>query len=392
MSPTYVTIEPTATAMSDPVDVVIFISSLGGGGAERAMILFARTIQELGVSVEIVCAQKTGPLQSLVDGTTPVIDLGAPRMLSAVRKLRRYLQHRKPKAIYSTVVHANLATVLATRGLKNIKVVLRESNAPISEQKITLSRRLGHRLAPRLYAMADSVIAVSERVRQELIQHMPRVASRIVALDTPVIPTDFISQAAGDPLHPWFALGEPPVILGVGRLHPQKNFNLLIDAFAEVRARRPARLLILGEGPEREKLQRKISECGLGDDVQLFGFHLNPFSFMSRARVFVLSSIYEGMPNVLIQAMALGVPVVSTDCPGGSSECLEGGVLGELVPLNDPTAMSAAILRSLDKGSQSEVAERVTARFGAEAASRKYLSLAGIEPVHRMTQRAQGLV
>lgn len=371
--------------------IAVFLPSLQGGGAERALVLFARTAQELGCEVELVCADKNGVLLPLIDSRLPVVDLKAPRMMRAVKGLRRYLRERRPDAVYASIVHANLAVVLAARGMgKDIKVILRESNAPLSEKKRTWSRKLSHLLAPFLYRRAHRIIAVSAMVRDELVQMSSALAKKIEVLQTPVVPANFIAQAAEEPGHLWFSPGEPPVVLGVGRLHPQKNFALLIRAFANVRAQRVCRLIILGRGALQKELQALAESLGVAEDVSFAGFSLNPFAYMSRARLFVLSSDYEGMPNVLLQAMALGTPVISTDCPGGSAECLDGGRLGTLVPTGDVEKMSEAIAQGLDAMRREDAAEIITRQYGAEPATRAYLECAGIAlPVKESPVRAQ---
>lgn len=343
------------------------------------MILFAQTIQQLGYEVEVVCAEKKGPLLSLINSRFPVVDLSAPRMARAIFGLRRYLKNHKPDVVYSTIVHSNLALLIASIGLKKkIKIIIRESNTPISERKKTLSRVISHFLASYLYRFAHVIIAVSSSVCDQLLQLNPALKRNVQVLDTPVIPANFITQAAEEPGHPWFAVGEPPVVLGVGRLHPQKNFPLLIRAFAEARKLKVCRLMILGQGPLLDELQSLARELSVAEDVCFAGFSLNPFSYMSRARVFVLSSDFEGMPNVLIQAMALGTPVISTDCPGGSADCLKNGEYGTLVPVNDPIRLATAITQALDSPRRDDVAEFTRRRFGAVQASRKYLAAAGV--------------
>ncbi len=359
--------------------IAIFLPSLNGGGAERAMILFAQTIQQMGCSVEIICAEKKGHLTALVDSRFPVVDLGAPRMARAIISLRRYLLEKKPDVVYSTIVHSNLALLIASIGLKKkVKIVIRESNTPLSEQKRTLSRYISHVLAGHLYRYAHVIIAVSSTVSEQLLQINPALRKNLKVLDTPVVPINFVAQAAEEPGHPWFAPGQPPVILGVGRLHPQKNFALLIRAFSEVRKTKECRLMILGQGALLEELKALAGELGVAEDVSFAGFTLNPFSYMGRARVFVLSSNCEGMPNVLIQAMALGTPVISTDCPGGSADCLKNGEYGALVPVNDTARLAQAIRDALDAPRRDDVAEFTRRRFGAESASRKYLAAAGV--------------
>ena len=184
-------------------------------------------------------------------------------------------------------------------------------------------------------------------------------------------------MAAAPAPHPWFAPREPPVILGVGRLTPQKDFPTLLRAFALVRARRRARLVIVGEGrPEaRDALLRLAAELGCGEDVSLTGFTHNPFCYMAAASVFVLSSLHEGLPGVLIQALACGVPVVSTDCPSGPREILEGGRYGRLVALGDFSAMADAIGEALGRPGDREARMARGRQFTVERAVDRYLGL-----------------
>ncbi len=188
-------------------------------------------------------------------------------------------------------------------------------------------------LARRFYPWADTVIAVSEGVADDLVSCLGLSRAQITVIPNPVV-SDDIEALANEPLeHPWFAPGAPPVLLAAGRLTTQKAFPTLLQAFARLVPERDLRLMILGEGPDRGALQAEIDALGLGARVALPGFDPNPFRYLARARLFVLSSAWEGLPGVLIQAMACGTPVVSTDCPSGPREVLENGRLGPLVPV-----------------------------------------------------------
>jgi glycosyltransferase involved in cell wall biosynthesis len=188
--------------------------------------------------------------------------------------------------------------------------------------------------------------------------------------------TSELSVLAEAPMKdPWLAGGEPPVILGVGRLATQKDFSTLLHAFARVRSQRPARLLILGEGDKRFELEALAQNLGLARDVRLPGYADNPFAYMRRCSVFVLSSAYEGLPTVLIEAMACGAPVVSTDCPSGPAEILEGGRYGCLVPIGDPDAMASAILTILQDAPDTTRTRQRAEMFSIEASVDQYLNL-----------------
>ena len=183
------------------------------------------------------------------------------------------------------------------------------------------------------------------------------------------VSTDALAELAGSL---WFADGAPPVLLGAGKFKPQKDLSTLIRAFAMIRASRPARLIILGEGPQRKTLQALCTELGVLEDVAFPGFVDNPFAYMARSKVFVLSSAWEGFGMVLAEAMACGCPVVSTDCPSGPAEILEDGRYGPLVPVSDPEKMSAAIASTLDDPLPVETLRQRAAVFSDASAATLY--------------------
>jgi glycosyltransferase involved in cell wall biosynthesis len=188
----------------------------------------------------------------------------------------------------------------------------------------------------------------------------------------PVVTPELFEKVTEPLDHPWFDPGSPPVILGVGRLEKQKDFSTLIRAFAQVQQQRPARLMILGEGTERPYLEALVQELGLAEDVALLSFVSNPYAYMVRAAVFVLSSLFEGLPTVLIEAMAVGTPVVSTDCKSGPAEILENGRYGKLVSVGDIKGIAEAILSTLESPSNSEALRRKAAQFSLEKAVAEY--------------------
>ncbi len=218
-------------------------------------------------------------------------------------------------------------------------------------------------------------MAVSEGVAEDLALTASLPRERITTIYNPVVTPALAGQAQAPLTHPWFAPGSPPVLLAVGRLHYQKDFPTLLRAFARVRAVRAVRLLILGEGDQGVALQASAQELGITTDVELPGFVLNPFAYMARAAVFVLSSAYEGLPGVLIQALACGCPVVSTDCPSGPAEILEGGVYGPLVPVGDDAALAKAILSTLNARPNPDWLRTRAAEFSVDRAVDRYLEV-----------------
>jgi glycosyltransferase involved in cell wall biosynthesis len=227
----------------------------------------------------------------------------------------------------------------------------------------------------RLYPRVDQIVAVSEGVAEDTaaIARIPR--GRISVIRNPVITPELTILAAGPCPHPWLEDGGPPVILGAGRLERQKDFPTLLRAFARLRRERPCRLVILGDGGGREALTALAAALGVSDDLQLPGFQANPFCWMSRASLFVLSSAWEGSPNVLTEAMALGTPVVATDCPSGPREVLAGGRFGPLVPVGDAEALAEAMAQTLDKPLPRPVLKAAVAEYNQTESARRYLAV-----------------
>jgi glycosyltransferase involved in cell wall biosynthesis len=191
----------------------------------------------------------------------------------------------------------------------------------------------------------------------------------------PVVTPKLFEQAKEQIDHEWFIEGSPPFILGVGRFSTQKDFPTLIRAFSIVQKQMPARLMILGEGEDRPQIEALVRDLGLTSEVALPGFVSNPYAFMSRAAVFVLSSVYEGLPTVLIEAMAVGTPVVSTDCPSGPREILEFGKYGKLVPIGDSEAIANAIVTTLKHPIDVEALRQQAQKFSLENTVNGYLEL-----------------
>jgi len=237
-----------------------------------------------------------------------------------------------------------------------------------------MSSRLAPLTAKLFYPWADGIVSVSHGVAKDLIDLTEINSGKIEVIYNPVITPELTEKAKEPVEHPWFAPGEPPVILGVGRLVAQKDFSTLIHAFAKVRKIRPARLMILGNGREEEKLQALVKDLGIEKDVAWVGFVDNPFAYMKRATVFALSSAWEGLPTVLIEALAVGIPVVSTDCPSGPAEILNAGKYGELTAVGDVKGMSEAILRVLSGRIKSVFPEWLE-QFTWETATQKYLEV-----------------
>jgi glycosyltransferase involved in cell wall biosynthesis len=328
----------------------LFLPSLDGGGAERVFLNLAQALVENGVCVDIVLAKRAGHFLSSVPMGANLVDLSHTRPLRAVPSLVRYLRAKRPSVLLSTITNANVAALLAHRlATVPTRVIVREANTLSSELKntSTLDRLVVQKIVQWFYPLADVIVAPSNGVADDLAAVTGVRRERIRVIYNPIVSNALLAKARDTPDHPWLQNNQIPVVLGIGRLTRQKNFSTLIRAFAIARRHLPARLLIIGEGREHALLQGLIQREGLSADVALIGFVENPYAFLSRAAVFVLSSEWEGLPGVLIEALACKAAVVSTDCPNGPNEILAGGKYGQLVPVGNVEAMASAILKVL---------------------------------------------
>ncbi len=344
------------------------------------MLVFANELLKKGFCVDLVLANLEGALSCAIPEGVRLVDLSSSRMLTAIPRLVKYFRASNPAAIFSTITHANIAAACAARYARvSAPVVIRQSNTPLSETQDSFGRMLASHFIPLSYRLADAIIAVSEGVREQLICISPSCERKTRVLPTPVLTEEIKGLAEQHINHPWFDDCSVPVVVSAGRLKPHKGMLELIRAFRRVRDATKARLLILGEGSDRSRLESEIARLNLRDDVSLPGFSPNPFPFMKKASVFVLASHYEGLPNVLIQALGLGTPVVATDCQSGPSEILEGGRWGKLVSLGSTDELADAMLESLTLPRSIEAQRNVWSRFGAEQATRAYLAAAGLD-------------
>jgi glycosyltransferase involved in cell wall biosynthesis len=346
------------------------------------MLTLANGFAAKGLTVDLVLVQAAGAYLADVSAGVRVVDLGGKRVFASLLRLAGYLRRERPHALLSALNHANVVAIwsslLARTGTR---IVVSERATLSLIQKAASSPR--QRVLPWLmrwsYPAADQVVAVSRGVADDLAAAIGLARERIAVLYNPVVTPALLARSREQPQHRWLCTRDgPPVVLAVGRLGPEKDFATLIRAFAVLRAQREARLIILGEGVLREALTGLVRELGLQDDVDLPGFAANPFAFMRNASLFVLSSRTEGLPGVLIEAMACGAPVVSTDCPSGPSEILENGKWGTLVPVGDIETLAGAMARVLNQADVPDV-ERRAGDFDVESAVAGYLRVLGVE-------------
>ncbi|MCS6923666.1 MAG: glycosyltransferase [Fimbriimonadales bacterium] len=357
--------------------LAFFSQSLGGGGAERVVVTLANEFVKRGYRVDVVNSYYQEGYQKLLAPEVNLIVLGVRRRLLAAPRLAKYLRQYRPSAMLATV---NTIAAVSARLLARVptRLVLREATTPSQEllhSNASLRAKLVRRWSLKwLYPRADCIIAVSKGVAQDIQRLAPAAADKIRIVYNPVISAELFQKADEQPPHRWFQNPESPIVLSIGRLVPLKGYDTLLRAFAQVRRQTPAQLVILGEGKERARLEQLATELGVRPFFDLPGFDPNPFRYMRQANVYVLSSRYEGLPNALIQAMALGCPVVSTDCPSGPNEILDGGKYGELVPVDDVDAMAQAVARVL-QGQRKLAPPEWLDQFRAERVLEQYLEV-----------------
>jgi glycosyltransferase involved in cell wall biosynthesis len=322
--------------------------TLAGGGAERVMLTLARGFLQRGHSVDLIVVKAEGPLLADVPPGVQLVELRSRRVLYSIFRLAQYLRRERPAALLATLTNANAAAVIA-RWLsgQSTRVVIRQAyhlTRGLEIEKFTVLEAALERLLVRwCYPWADRVVAVSAGVAVDLQTRPYLRRTSIHVAPNPVVTSELRRLVDMDIDHPWFHTGAPPVVLAVGRLTVAKQFDVLIRAFAQLRQRTNARLVILGEGEERQSLEGLVRQLGIADAVSLPGFVSNPFPAMAKSKVFVLSSAFEGLPGVLIQALACGTKVVATDCESGPREILDGGRFGRLVPVGNVDALADAI-------------------------------------------------
>lgn len=358
--------------------IAFFLPELHGGGAQRVIVNLANEFANRGLVIHLVLAKAEGHYLAKVSDKVRIIDLKVSRLINSFFPLVSYLNEYQPKWLISGLSGANLLAIGAKYIAKaNFKTMITIHNDLSQEAKnYTYNRR---KLLPYLrryfYPQADLIVAVSQGAAESIAAAINISLKRIEVIYNPVVTPEISTMALEPVVQARLVNLELPIVLGVGRLNQVKDFANLIKAFAIVKQKQPAYLVILGEGEERPRLEALIKELNLESDVLLPGFVDNPYAYMARASVFVLSSVSEGFGNVLVEAMACGTTVVSTDCSGGPREILEGGKYGKFVPVGDSVALAQAIMESLETPLNSAMLRSQAEEFSVESISDRYLQL-----------------
>ncbi|MEX0685073.1 MAG: glycosyltransferase [Balneolales bacterium] len=355
----------------------LFFGTFAGGGAERMMINLAKGLSSCGNEVTIYVVNKTGVLLKEVPRSIPIHDYKAKYgARSIIHKIRDTLISHNLDALISTQEHVNASVALAKIGTKtNTIIIFREANTP-NQKGYSWWRKYLYR---KLYKKADHYVAVSKGVKEDLMEFYKLENESISVIYNPVVDQKMIDASKQEVTHCWLSNKDrTPVIIGMGRIHPQKGFEDLIEAFSLVQSKIKSKLIIFGSIDSEEyfkSLKRQVMDLNLDQDIEFAGFIDNPYKYLSKASVFVLSSKYEGLPGVLIQAMACGCPIVSTDCPYGPKEILNGDRYGKLVEVGNARMMADAIIETLNSPTdKAKVRERASI-YSIDNSVSEYLNL-----------------
>jgi glycosyltransferase involved in cell wall biosynthesis len=369
------------------IKLMIVIHSLRGGGSERVLINLLKGLDRSVFSITLILYERVFDFPLPEDIEVKILDIHASRNILKLTtgfilktiNLARLIRQNKPDVLFSLISSTNVTLILA-KLLSRIKckLIVSEHTHPSINLKNEIYGGITKGFIKCLYPKADRIIAVSEGIKRDLIQNFHISEDKVTVIHNPVDISEIekLSQEMAD--HPWFH-GEVPIIVSVGRLTRQKGYPYLLQAFSIVKSSQPCRLLLIGEGEDRTKLIEMAKELGIEADVEFLGFQENPFKYMVCSSLFVLSSLFEGFGNVIVEAMTLGLPVISTDCPSGPSEIIEDKKNGILVPVKDEKALAQTILQVLsDNRLSKELGENAVKRasdFSIDRIVKKYMEV-----------------
>ncbi|RLM95057.1 glycosyltransferase [Haloarcula sp. Atlit-7R] len=345
----------TVTTMDgDRPLLAFFIPDLSVGGAEQVAITIANGLVTRGYDIDLLLSRASGELRSELSEQVSIVELPPSKtpvvgVAAHLPFLATYLNKRKPAALFPHLEHPSIVSLAINRFLSADTAVIPTQHSVFGHDvEATPKDQIVRRIVPRLYPASDQIISVSEGVADSLVDRTPVDRSDISVLHNPVDVEQIRGRARQPVEHEWVENDERDVVLFVGRHARQKNLDGWVRAFEKVVNRNPnARAVIAGKGPCRAQVQTTVEQLGLSDVVSLPGFVDNPYRYMTKSDVFLLSSQYEGLPTVLIECLAVGCPVVSTDCPSGPREILSDGEHGTLVPIDDMDGLANAVCDTL---------------------------------------------
>jgi glycosyltransferase involved in cell wall biosynthesis len=360
--------------------IVLFAPNIGVGGAEFVVGSLVNGLVRENIKVVLILATKHSTSLEHISTDVELIQFNHSRTVYSIFSLIKYLRNNKEIKLLSHLSRANRIALLAnllTGRNSLVSVVEHTTHSYAIKKKKVIPRMINKIIYKYLYPTAENIIHVSEEAARDLEIMYGWERGKVKVAYNPIVPDRGIKVNGNKPPHPWFEKHEIPVILGVGRLIPDKNYSMLVSALSIIKNKCNCRLIILGQGPERDKLEKQIAELELQDHVCLAGYVHDPYNYMKYADVFVLSSRREGLPTVLIEAMACGCPVISTNCLSGPSEILDNGKYGYLVDVDNENALAEAILSTLAKPPSSDILVERAKKYSISNSVERYIEILG---------------
>lgn len=359
-----------------PRRILFFLSSMTCGGAERVALLLSSALLDLGCDVIVVLARGEGEFLALLPSRVKVVSLECGRPINGIRRFGSVIHQLDPDVIVSFGMHVGVAAALSKKicGFRQPLLVRNESHIAVEWARERFHNRLLGPLLSRWMARSSTIVCVSHSLRVPTAEFLRITPERIEVVLNPVFP--LAAPANEAMLHPWLARKTCPTFIAMGRLELQKDFRTLLGAFRRVLDEVDCRLVIFGEGSLRRSLSEQCADLRLGESVELAGVTESPSLQMRHATGFVLSSCWEGFGLVLVEALAAGTEVISTDCDYGPSELLQGGRFGTLVPVSNEAALAVAMVRLAWGGvAESKPSSEWYAQFDASVAARQHLEI-----------------
>lgn len=357
--------------------IALFIPTLYGGGAEKAFVSLGIALSNRGYNIDFLVRNNQNPIKKEFSKKIQIVDFNKKRMARTIIPLMVYLISTKPYALISALYLPNAIAIMASKftGSKTKIITTIHSMDSLKDySKKSLANHVEKKVVLHFTNQAKCIVAVSKGAAEYSSRLFKIPIKNYYIIYNPLEIEEVTIKSNQIAEDEYFQNDKFPIIISIGRLNPVKDYETLLEAFQIVRSKIPAKMLILGEGTLRGKLEQNIAKYKLGKDVLLPGYINNPYPYLKQADVFVSSSLHESFGLVLIEAMAVGCPIVSTDCPGGVKEVLGDGKYGKLVPVGDPEAMANAILESLSEKPKPVSSEWLN-QFSLDIIVNKYIDL-----------------
>jgi glycosyltransferase involved in cell wall biosynthesis len=356
-------------------DLAVFLATSGHSGVDRLAKNLIPALARRGYRIDQLKVREHGPNLPEIPEGVRVIDLGTRHAYNSLLPVARYLRRERPRSLFCDKDRVNHTALLA-RALAGVSTHLTLSmgtTVSVDLEKRGAFHRWKTRLSMgKLYPFADNVIVTSEGVADDMAAYTGLARGLIHVVPCPIVPATVFEGCFGKPDHPWFHDGGPPIVMGLGELSYRKDFATLLRAFAKLKQERDCRLMIIGRGKGQDRLRTLAGELDVADALALPGFVDSPYAWLAQASLFAFTSRWEGLGFALIEALAVGVPSVSTDCPSGPREILADGRYGPLVPVADPDALAAAMGETLAHPLPREMLQQAARPYEIETASRAF--------------------